>query len=323
MASIATASGAIRDWLLRWNRSDGTAPIVLTQRRIFILPTGAGMLYAIVLAVMLLGAVNYNLALGHALVFLLAGLGIAGMIHTFRNLVGLRIAGGRIDPVFAGETAHFPLHLTNDRDVPRLCLEFQVADAPIVAADLQPNGCNRVEIPLPTRQRGWFDLPRLRLSTRYPLGFFVAWSYPQPIMRCLVYPRPLNFPLPSPTPIAASGEQRGTAGQEDFAGLRQHQPADSPRHVAWKVVARDFDHRPLLVKQFAGGAQSELWLNWQDLPSGADVETRLSIIAGWVLTADTAAVIYGLRLPGLELKPGQGAVHRARCLETLALFGQE
>lgn len=323
MASIATASTALKNWLFRWNRSDGNVPIVLTQRRIFILPTGAGVLYAVVLAVMLLGAINYNLALGHALVFLLAGLGIAGMVHTFRNLAGLSIAGGRVEPVFVGETAHFPLHLTNDRDVPRLGLEFQVADAPVVTTDMQPNDCCRVELPLPARQRGWFDLPRVRLSTRYPLGFFVAWSYPQPVMRCLVYPRPLEHPLPPPAPAAASGEQRGTAGHEDFAGLRQHQPADSPRHVAWKAVARDFDHRPLLVKQFAGGAQCELWLDWRDLPPGTDVETRLSIIAGWVLAADAAAVLYGLRLPGTELELGQGSAHRARSLESLALFGRE
>ena len=41
------------------------------------------------------GAINYNLSLGHALVFLLAGLGLVSMVHTFRNLVGLRITPGR------------------------------------------------------------------------------------------------------------------------------------------------------------------------------------------------------------------------------------
>ena len=67
-------------WLFRW-QSDGSNPIVLTQRRVFILPTGAGLLFAAMLVVMLLGAINYTLALGHALVFLLAGLGMTGMVH--------------------------------------------------------------------------------------------------------------------------------------------------------------------------------------------------------------------------------------------------
>lgn len=309
---------AFRNWLFRW-RSDGTRPIVLTQRRIFILPTGAGLLYAAVLTVMLLGAINYNLALGHALVFLLAGLGLAGMVHAFRNLSGLTLSGGRSEAVFAGEIAHFPLHLANGRDVPRLALEFQAGDGAAVICDLAANASGRIDLPLPACRRGWLELPRVRLSSRYPLGLFVTWSYPQPAMRCLVYPRPLDFPLPAPA-AAAIGEQRGDAGQEDFAGLRRHQPADSPRHVAWKAVARDFEHRPLLVKQFAGGAQSELLFDWRDLPPAADTETRLSILAAWVLAADAAAMRYGLRLPGAEMAPAQGSPHRRRCMEMLATF---
>ena len=65
--------------LFRW-RSDGTAPLRLAQRRIFILPTRAGLLFAAALLAMLTGAINYNLALGHALVFLLAGLALVGMV---------------------------------------------------------------------------------------------------------------------------------------------------------------------------------------------------------------------------------------------------
>lgn len=69
---------SLRQWLFRFGR-DEQSPIVLTQRRIFIVPSGAGLLFVVVLCVMLLGAINYDLSLGHALVFLLAGLGIVAM----------------------------------------------------------------------------------------------------------------------------------------------------------------------------------------------------------------------------------------------------
>ena len=72
---------AVQRWLFRLG-PDEDLPIVLTQRRIFILPTRGGVLYASVLAVMLIGAINYNLSLGHALVFLLAGLGLVAMVET-------------------------------------------------------------------------------------------------------------------------------------------------------------------------------------------------------------------------------------------------
>lgn len=317
MALTAT----LRSRLFR-EQSDGIRPIVLTQRRIFILPTGAGLFFAGVLAVMLLGAVNYNLALGHALVFLLAGIGLTGMLHAFRNLAGLTLSGGRAAPIFVGETAHFPLHVSNHRDFPRLALEFRAGDGSPVVCNLPPTGRTDIELPIPARRRGWLQLPRVRLSTRYPLGFFVAWSHLRPAMGCLVYPRPIDWPLPHQSPTASLGEWQGSGGREDFAGLRERQPADSPRHIAWKAVARDYDHRPLLIKQFAGGAQTELQFDWNLLPSEADLETRLSILAGWVLAADGAGVLYGLCLPGLELKPAQGPAHRQRCLEALALFQQ-
>jgi uncharacterized protein (DUF58 family) len=74
-----------------------------------------------------------------------------------------------------------------------------------------------------------------------------------------------------------------------------------------------------LVKQFAGGAEQELQLDWQLTPENADSETRLGILTGWVLAAEAAGVSYGLRLPGHEISAQRGEPHRTRCLEALAL----
>lgn len=315
-----TLLGELKRRLFLW-QSDGTAPLRLSQRRIFILPTGAGLLYAAALLAMLTGAINYNLALGHALVFLLVGLGLAGMVHAFRNLHGLTISPGRCAPVFAGETAYFPLALSNDRRSPRLALVLRAMDDLLaVTCSVAPAGMSDVSVPVAADRRGWLELPRTRLSTTYPLGLFVAWSYLQPAMRCLVYPQPLVSDLPPPQAAAASGAQLGGGGQEDFSGFRDRHPADSPRHVAWKASARDAGQRPLLVKQFAGGAQLELQLDWSLTPEGAAPEVRIGILAGWVLAAESDGACYGLRLPGLEIGPGHGDLHRHRCLEALALF---
>lgn len=315
MGIVAT----LRQHLFRW-QSDGTAPVRLGQRRIFIIPTRGGLLFALALIVMLLGAINYTLALGHALVFLLAGLGIVGMVHTFRNLHGMLISPARCEPVFAGETAHFQLTLGNDRSTPRLALELEAAPGQAVIAAVNARESFKISIPVSASQRGWLDLPRVRLSTRYPLGLFLAWSYLQPVMRCLVYPLPIASPLPRPSPMPVSGERSGEGGQEDFAGFRERQPADSPRHVAWKASARDAGERPLLIKQFAGGAQVELQLDWDLTDRALPVETRLSLLAGWVIAAEGEACCYGLRLPGQALPSDCGADHRRCCLEALALY---
>lgn len=309
----------LKQKLFRW-QSDGTAPLRLGQRRIFILPTRGGLLFAVTLLVMLLTAINYTLALGHALVFLLAGLGMTGMVHTFRNLYGLVITPGRCAAVFAGETAHFQLTLGNNRHAPRLALELEAEPGQLVIAAVDGEKSSKISIPISARQRGWLELPRVRLSSRYPLGLFVAWSYLQPAMRCLVYPQPILSALPPPASAAVSGERSGDGGAEDFAGFRERQPADSLRHVAWKASARETSERPLLVKQFAGGAQLELQLDWDQTDPALSVDNRLSRLSGWVIAAEAEGCSYGLRLPGQEIPCHTGEAHRQRCLEALALF---
>ncbi len=315
-------AASVRTWLFRFGE-DGTAPITLTQRRIFILPTRVGLLFALVVALMLTGAINYTLSLGHALVFLLVGLGLAGMVHTFRNLAGLQIVAGRPIPVFAGETARFPLYLINTRMQSRPALELHFDEQATVTTVAPPLGEGTASLPFVTTRRGWLAPGRITLATRYPIGLFRAWSYPHPSIRCLVYPRPVHRPLPAPTPIDTPGVQRGDAGREDFAGLRPWTPGDPPRHIAWKAAARAGEGAPLLVKHFSGGAGEELWLRWESTADTSAIEARLSILAGWVLGAEAAQLDYGLDLPGRRLSPDHGSAQRDACLEALALFTHE
>ncbi len=312
---------ALQRWLFRVTR-DEQLPIVLGQRRIFIVPTRAGGLFAIVLAVMLIGAINYNLSLGHALIFLLAGLGLVAMVHTFHNLFGLRLAPGRAEPTFAGDLARFPLQLENPRRQPRRALEFSFREQPVVRVDLAADGRATIAVPYATDRRGRLDPGRVTLATRYPLGLFRAWSDPYPHWACVVCPKPLRTPLPTPSPGAAADHHHGDSGQEDFAGLRPRQLSDPTRHIAWKAVARRSDEQALLIKQFAGGASDELWLEWSLTATHRSVEERLSILAGWVLTADEQQLRYGLQLPGQRIAPAQGQAHRNHCLQALALYGE-
>jgi uncharacterized protein (DUF58 family) len=107
-------------------------------------------------------------------------------------------------------------------------------------------------------------------------------------------------------------------GNDDYSGLRGYQLSDSPRHVAWKAVARN---EAMLTKQFAGEAAAELWLDWNRLPALMGVEERLSRLAGWVIAAERSGANYGLRLPGNEIQPAHGEAHHNACLQTLAVYG--
>ena len=299
-------------------RAPESGPITLGHRRVYILPTRRGVMFGVTLLIMRVGSIHYVLSLGFMLTFLLAGMALAGMVHTVRNLARVTVVTGRTESVFAGESAQFRLFLENVApwERPAVMVRHDASGAQIVT-DVPAMGSADVVLPVPAARRGWVPLGRVSLETRFPLGLFRAWSVVRPDCRCLVYPRPEKFPLPPSSPDAHYGTRKAEAqGTDDYSGLRAYQPADSPRHVAWKQVARS---DTMLTKQFSGDASSELWLDWSALPVGLDLEARLSRLAGWVLAAEAAGLSYGLRLPHTQVAPGHGDTHRTDCLTALAL----
>ncbi|HEX2650513.1 MAG TPA: DUF58 domain-containing protein [Burkholderiales bacterium] len=314
----------LRNWFYGFTPPERGA-IVLGHRRVYIVPSRLGLLFGGTLLILLLGSINYALALGFGLTFLLAGMGLAGMVQTARNLAQLRVRAARTEPVFAGEAARFRLELENPaaHDRPEILVRHLASGAQ-ATLDIGPARLAEAALAVPAARRGWLPLGRVMLETRFPLGLFRAWSYVEPDSRCLVYPRPEASALPPLAPSDRPGGVRAHAqGADDFSGLRAWQVTDSPRQVAWKSVARnDSQHLrrdPMLTKQFAGEAVAELWLGLEDTPATLDLERRLSRLAAWVLAAERAGVRYGLRLPGVRLGPDHGDAHRAACLEALAL----
>jgi uncharacterized protein (DUF58 family) len=304
-------------WLFRL-RGPEPAPIVLNQRRVFVLPTRAGLAFGATVILLLIGSINYFLSLGYVLTFHLAGLGIVAIVHAFRNLVRLEIAPGRCEPVFAGDTAAFPLFIRNSRPDPRLGLELHLHHGKSVVVDIPGHTSIKTEIPVAAHRRGWQHLDRVTLETTFPLSLIRAWSYVHPDMRCLVYPAPEREAPPLPLGSdGLRGSQVQPSGNDDFASLRPHQPSDSPRQIAWKVAARD---GPLLTKQFAGNATGSVRLDWLRMDSRLDAEARLSRLAAWVLTANASQTAFSMRLPGVEFPTSSGESHVRRCLEALALY---
>lgn len=323
---LGTLRHRMRESFVRWAlraRPPEPTPIVLTQRRVYVLPTGAGLAYAAVLGVILLGAMNYNLSLGHALVFFLTGLGIVAILHTFRNLVLVSIRPGRCEPVFAGGRAQFDLVLENPRADARTSLRLSVNDAAALEVDIDAHASTVVTLEVSATKRGWLPIPRVTIETTWPLGLIRAWSYAVPDQNCLIYPAPAAKAPPLPwSGNSARGSTRDGHGADDFSGLRNHQVADSPRHVAWKAVARQ-QHGPLLTKLFSGSAARQLWLDWNALPDTIDGEQRLSILARWMIDADAVGLAWGLRIPAVRLAPDNGPAQLSAGLRALALHNRD
>ncbi|HEY6643447.1 DUF58 domain-containing protein [Povalibacter sp.] len=309
-----------RAWARRRHGIDPD-PVDLSSRRIYILPTGLGVAFALMLFAMFLGAMNYgnNLALG--LAFVLGSLGLTAMHYCHRNLAAVRIASAASEPVFVGEEARFRIALENHAPLARHELTLGNDQGTSRPVRLDPGARAVLTVNVAAQRRGYLPLDHFDIATRHPFGLFRAWAYLHMDVKCVVYPRPAPRGLPPPPVETDTGGAQDSArgGDEDFAGLRSFHPGDSLRHVAWKAYARG---QELQVKVYAGTAVTSHLFDWESLP-GLDVEARLSQLCRWIEDAYAAGHAFGIKLPGVDLPADIGPAHRQRCLMSLALFGTQ
>ena len=293
------------------------------------MPTRQGVIFFFLLIAMLLGAINYNNSMAYMLTFMLGSLFMIAILHTYRNLAGLSVRGTRPEPVYAGSIARFPIVINNSNGNPRPAVMvtyfpkkerfWQTSTSyQSVRVSIPPDYIQRVLLPKPAEERGMLPLGRIRLSTCFPLGLFIAWSNITVNQYCTIYPKPsgifrLPF-LPRDDVIGLHGIQ---SGSDDFAGLKPYHPGDSIRSIAWKILARD---QELLVKKFTGNETKELALRWDNLLHLKSFEERLSQLCRWVIEAEKQGIPYSLELPGKCTVTGLGHAHQCLCLEALAKF---
>lgn len=304
----------------RWIRRRGPVhpPLVLGYRQIYILPTRFGWLIGLLLTAMLLGSLNFNNNLGLFTTFLVAGTALLSMHVAHRNLDGVRIAAIGAARTFAGDPLTLSISLHDTRGRARSGLVIEVPDGPPSrGAHIDAWQASELEVEVATSSRGWLTTPRLRLRTRYPLGWFQAWSWFWPERRFLVWPRPAESAPPLRTAGRTDDLQRPGDESDEFHGLREWREGDPLHRIAWKASQR---HDSLLARQFTRPERGRIVLRLADAPA-PDLEGRIAVLARWVLEAERMDLEYGLDLGSMQLTPGIGPVQRTRCLDVLAEFG--
>jgi uncharacterized protein (DUF58 family) len=330
-------SGGLGARVQRWwlGRLPATDSLRLTQRNLYILPTRAGLALGLTLLVLLVAAINFQLNLGYALTFLLAGCALTGMYAGHATLRGLTLHLLPPAPVHAGSAARLDIRLDNARAAPRHAVAIGLHHRPragrartretLAPLDVPAQGSAAAQAAFVPARRGLQPLPALTAETRFPIGTFRVWCVWRPAAQLLVYPAPEADPPPLPAGSPVSGSlaaQAQTRGTAEFDGMRPYQRGDSQRIVLWKqaarAIARGSDE--LMSRDTHQLQQTELWLLQADAAvAGADAEARLSRLCAWVLQADRLGIAYGLELPGVRIAPAIGDSHRHACLEALAL----
>lgn len=319
--AAAPPPGPLTAWLHR-KHGPVNGAVTFDRRHLYILPTRSGAGFAVLLMAMLMTSLNYNISLGFALTFLLAGIGMACMWMAYRNLLDLAVSAGTASPAFVGDAAVFALNVDNADTGARIGVEARTPLSDVAApATLTLDGESRGTLPLrvPAAARGRLALPRVTLSSGFPFGMFRVWSYADLPLSTFVYPAPEPNAPPLPLVARPDDAEDGTlavASDDGIDQLRRYRTGDPLHRIAWKHSARTGHW---LSRTGYSPRQPGCWLDWDALPPGMDTEARLSRLCAWVLAAGEEIDI-GLRLPGIELPPAQGAAHRRACLEALALW---
>jgi len=309
-----------QQWVFR--RLPPVKKIRLDNRKLFIFPTRSGFVFFGLLLLLWLVATNFENNLVFAFTFLLASLFVVGVFHTFLNLSGLHIEGGRATPGFAGATAEFEYLLSQGGKRERYSIEFSHPGVDPVIESLVANEIKAIYLSIPVTHRGWFGAQRITVQSVYPLGLLKVWTYLQFDTKALVYPKAIDVPLPAQLAVGQNDKTSSenylahNSGSDDFVGLEKYQLGESLNHIAWKQFARE---QGMLTKHYADAIDDQIWLDWEALP-GMDTEARLSRLCAWALRFSESSQPFGLRLPGLELPPSTGRAHCDRVLRELALF---
>jgi uncharacterized protein (DUF58 family) len=288
-------------------------PIAFDRRRIYILPSAFGAFFAVLLAVMLVGALNYNNNPALLLALLLAGAGNTSLFAAHLQLSGLRVVAVDAEPAAAGMPLVLRVHLRADPARSRRGLRLQLDDATAMATLV--DGAAEARLQLPTRRRGWLYPDRITVSTTRPLGIARAWAYAWPAEPLLVYPRPETDGPPLPRGAGDAPQARPHPAGDDVHHLRAYRRGDSRRAIAWKHSAR---RGSLLVREYEQPQGADVVLDWSTLTLGH--EDRIGRLARWVDDAEREGRRYRLELPLQSIGPGRGAAHRHACLRALALM---
>ncbi len=312
-------------WLLRRiirRRGITSLPRTFEYKHIFVLPSLFGVGFGAVLAATTIGALNFNNNLALLLAFVLISISLMTMFLAYRNQVGVAILKIAAEPVFAGEDATFQVltRNTESRNRYAICARWNTATEAWASGqgdcrDFLPEETLKLALKRKATRRGRLRMDAFTIENRFPFGIFKAWSVIVPDAECLVYPQP----VPNPPPLPRTG--RGDHGKaqkgdgEHFHGLREYQPGDSLRRIAWRTSAR---HRKLYTREMETPREEACEFNWYLVPS-RDTEEKLSIITAWILRAEHHQIPYSLEMPTEALPADLGEEHRAACLKILAL----
>lgn len=302
----------------RWvrHRAGSRSAQKLDERTLYIFPSGFGWAYAMVLFSLFLCAINYQVSSVFFLTFLLAVAGLISALEAHFNLKGVSIQGFTIEDAYLGGVVKVVL-LINIEGRLRYDLYAQFSHQEGVWKEKVGVDDSTLVLLLPASKRGCFQLPRITLSSYFPLGLFRVWGYVYVDSTYYVYPASVS-PGFWPSPADHPGKSvLTTQGVDEFFDLKQvADPWVQSSRIAWKIAARG---QGWFLKTMVN-TEGRSWIfHLQDLPPKS-IEENLQHLCYWLQHAEQNGYFYGIELNNEKSRVSQGPDHLKHCLRQLAIY---
>lgn len=250
---------------------------------------------------------------------LLAFMSVTGYVGMV-NLQGLQVELIPPAAVYAGQPASFILRVSNTkRYFSSFLLLYASGGQSVALGCLRPAASRDLPLRLIFEERGRAALDAVRVSSPFPVNFFVRSCRLHVGCALLVYPRlqPCSaWGIADGGRHRAEGRREAREGEGEVEQILDYTGREPLRQIHWKLSARS---DALQVKQYQGSASNPLMIDLAQLPG--NLEERISR-AAWVVNHWTPVRPVGLRLGGTVLPPLAGQRQRYHLLKALALFGR-
>ncbi|MCU7553848.1 DUF58 domain-containing protein [Alteromonas sp. ASW11-19] len=304
---------------LRWlqQRIPPSRHYSLNLKSVFIFPSWFGWGYLLMCGCLFILGTNYQNNLMLLLCYFLLALMLITLFTSYQNFARLTIRATPVKPVYAGEPAMLALMVRTDADEKPVHGQIEVTwwqqPAPLtVDLDSHPP---HFSLPYVTQTRGIIKLPRVTISSLFPLGLYRCWTHLDFQQTLTVYPRPIPCQVTLyPEDDEGSDTSSEQPGHDDFYALRGYQVGEPLQRIAWKNIAKGGDW---VSKTFS---QPQRQTGCLRMSGGEPVETALGKLAFQVIALSEQGAYFGLHLGHIKVPLGSGDAHKHQCLCALARF---
>ena len=193
---------------------------------------------------------------------------------------------------------------------------------------IAPQQTHTLTYPATFPQRGLHLPGKIRISTRYPFGFFLkSTTFTEVDETVLVYPKVERLSSSEQASLAFSDGEAGArrkGGGEEFYGIREYVPGDTLARISWKSTART---SKMMVREFELDRKKQILVVLDITPpsplppdAAERMERAISVTASYLMFFSKHDYTLQLATPAEASPPDKGEHHLFLLLRMLALL---